>query len=56
VNVQEHHALAESHYARHKDYLFEQKHDSAIRALLAANYHATMVLATAKIAELETGR
>jgi hypothetical protein len=55
VNAQEHYICAESRYKRHKDYLFEQKHDSAMRELLAANYHATMVLATVKIAELENG-
>jgi hypothetical protein len=56
VNVQEHFIQAEHHYARARHHTTRQAYDAATRELLAANYHATMVLATAKIAELETGR
>lgn len=56
MNAQEHYIQAEHHYERARYYATRQAYDTSRRELLAANYHATMVLATAKIAELETGR
>jgi hypothetical protein len=56
VNAQEHYVLAESHYARSRHHVNRQAYDTANCELLVANYHAMMVLATAKIVELETGQ